>query len=186
MKVMFSSFLQRSLGTVSELQNFHTLRIRLAMWANFGQMDGDNWQRWVVKHYFAVTISYMVSVFLRQLGKEQEFQLGQFFRKRYGNFLSPVFSPNEVFAISSNYERTILSAQLVLAGIFSSDKSHKFGSYIPVHSIPKSFDKVRLWILWWRNGYCWTEFWYRWLIRIRLVLVERNCMKLFWSRTHPF
>jgi len=68
--------------------------------------------------------------------------LGKFLRKRYGDFISSTYFPKEVKAISSDYDRTIQSAQLVLAGLFSSNNALDVNSFIPVHSISKEVDRV--------------------------------------------
>lgn len=77
----------------------------------------------------------------------QQFRLGQYIRKRYNGFLSPIYSPYEIFYRSSDYNRTLVSAQANLAGLYFPSKEELFIKNlnwrpIPVHTLPKEEDKV--------------------------------------------
>ena len=48
----------------------------------------------------------------------REYTLGRFLRERYGDFLGELYIPDEVSALSSDYDRTKMSLQLVLAGLY--------------------------------------------------------------------
>ncbi|KAF5302431.1 hypothetical protein FQR65_LT08520 [Abscondita terminalis] len=53
------------------------------------------------------------------LGRQQSVQLGQKLRNRYKSFLSKDYNPDEVYTLSTDYNRTRETAQLVLNGIYS-------------------------------------------------------------------
>lgn len=82
--------------------------------------------------------------YMFQLGKQQEFELGKFFRRRYGRLLG-IYSPDKVSILASYTDRTINSANLVLAALFPPEKSQVWNEEllwqpIAVHSIPKNMD----------------------------------------------
>lgn len=75
------------------------------------------------------------------------FQLGKFLRNRYSKILSEEYSPNEIYIQSTDYDRTIMSAQAILAGIFPPKNDQIWNDDIlwqpiPVHSIPINIDIV--------------------------------------------
>ncbi|KAG5868535.1 hypothetical protein JTB14_037254 [Gonioctena quinquepunctata] len=51
-------------------------------------------------------------------GKQQEYELGKMLRKRYKTFLGEILYPTTVYARSTDFRRTRMSAQLVLTGLF--------------------------------------------------------------------
>ncbi|XP_025075238.1 LOW QUALITY PROTEIN: uncharacterized protein LOC105431612 [Pogonomyrmex barbatus] len=55
---------------------------------------------------------------LTNRGKMREYELGQVLRDRYNNFLGDFYLPKLVMGQSSDYDRTKMSLQLVLAGLF--------------------------------------------------------------------
>lgn len=48
----------------------------------------------------------------------REYELGQALRKKYKNFLGDLYLPKLVMGHSSDYDRTKMSLQLVLASLF--------------------------------------------------------------------
>lgn len=79
-----------------------------------------------------------------QLGKEQAYDLGLFFRRRYDTFLGD-YSPDKVSALASDYDRTINTADVVLAGLFPPKGDQIWNEDllwqpIGVHSIPFEMD----------------------------------------------
>ncbi|OXU31396.1 hypothetical protein TSAR_005847 [Trichomalopsis sarcophagae] len=54
---------------------------------------------------------------LTNVGKQQAYKLGTFLRKKYDQFLGP-YNPQEYYALSTGYTRTMMSLQLALAGLF--------------------------------------------------------------------
>lgn len=55
---------------------------------------------------------------IKQEGKRQQYKLGQYFRRRYGELLGNKYSPKKIYVQSTDYDRTIMSAQVNLAGLF--------------------------------------------------------------------
>ncbi|KAF3423609.1 hypothetical protein E2986_12476 [Frieseomelitta varia] len=55
---------------------------------------------------------------LTNTGKMREYTLGLFLRERYEDFLGELYIPDEVSVLSSDYDRTKMSLQLVLAGLY--------------------------------------------------------------------
>ncbi|PIO57015.1 histidine acid phosphatase, partial [Teladorsagia circumcincta] len=76
----------------------------------------------------------------------QQYRLGKWLRARYGKWLGNRFDRSEVFVRSSDYNRTIMSAQANMAGLFPPSKSEMWEDNlpwqpIPVHSVPRAMDK---------------------------------------------
>lgn len=55
---------------------------------------------------------------LTKKGKIQQYELGQYFRRRYGKILDVKYSWNNVYVQSTDFDRAIMSAQANLAGLF--------------------------------------------------------------------
>ena len=55
---------------------------------------------------------------LTNTGRARAYRLGQMIREKYSDYLGQEFSPREVVARSSAVDRTVETAQLVLAGMF--------------------------------------------------------------------
>ena len=55
---------------------------------------------------------------LTPIGMRMHYLLGVATRKKYNHFLSPVYNPNEIFVISTNVNRTLISAYSNLQGLF--------------------------------------------------------------------
>ncbi|XP_039192004.1 prostatic acid phosphatase [Crotalus tigris] len=84
---------------------------------------------------------------LTKTGTQQAYQLGQWLKDRYKNFLSPSYKPKEIYVRSTDYDRTIMSAQAVLAGLFPPSTEEKWNPNInwqpiPVHTVPISDEKL--------------------------------------------
>nr|CAD7432325.1 unnamed protein product [Timema monikensis] len=84
---------------------------------------------------------------LDKKGKMQMFKLGKLFKKRYLDFLSRLYSPKEMHMESSADESCLMSAELVLAGLYP-PRGHQVWDPeldwqpIPVHSTPILQDKL--------------------------------------------
>ncbi|XP_048807271.1 prostatic acid phosphatase-like isoform X2 [Lagopus muta] len=80
---------------------------------------------------------------------QQLFELGQYTRKRYSNFLNSTYNRKEFYIQSTDYDRTIMSAQSYLSGLFPPTSSQIWNPEllwqpIPVHVVTKSTDRKLL------------------------------------------
>uniref|UniRef100_A0A915DQ32 Acid phosphatase n=1 Tax=Ditylenchus dipsaci TaxID=166011 RepID=A0A915DQ32_9BILA len=75
---------------------------------------------------------------LTNLGMLQMKELGQFMHDRYaGSFVSPSFNKTEVFVLSSEADRALVSAQALLNGFFPAmDQLSQFENNLPWQPIP--------------------------------------------------
>lgn len=90
----------------------------------------------------------MIKFIHLQEGKRQHYKLGQFFRRRYGKIVGDKYSPNKVYVRSTDYDRTIMSAQANLAGMFPPTDDEIWNDDIPmwqpipVHTVPMHSEYV--------------------------------------------
>ncbi|XP_033021812.1 prostatic acid phosphatase-like [Lacerta agilis] len=80
-------------------------------------------------------------------GMRRQYELGQFIKERYKGFLSDDYKRNEIYVRSTDYDRTIMSAQANLAGLFPPQGSQIWNTDIPwqpvpVHTVPRSSEKL--------------------------------------------
>ncbi|XP_049673019.1 prostatic acid phosphatase-like isoform X4 [Accipiter gentilis] len=83
---------------------------------------------------------------LTKTGMQQLFELGQYTRERYSNFLNSTYNRQEFYIQSTDYDRTIMSAQSYLSGLFPPTSSQIWNPEllwqpIPVHILQKSTDR---------------------------------------------
>ncbi|XP_066485262.1 prostatic acid phosphatase-like [Tiliqua scincoides] len=81
---------------------------------------------------------------LTTVGMQQQFELGQYIKKRYTGFLSPMYKREEVLIKSTELDRTIMSAQSKLAGLFPPAGDQIWNPEIlwqpiPVHVVPRAY-----------------------------------------------
>ncbi|KAI2647238.1 Lysosomal acid phosphatase [Labeo rohita] len=84
---------------------------------------------------------------LSKEGMKQHYELGQFLKKRYTGFLSERYNRHEIFIRSTDEDRTLMSAEANLAGMFpptGSDMFHPDLKWqpIPVHTVPEDEDRA--------------------------------------------
>lgn len=68
-------------------------------------------------------------------------------RRRYDPLISVKYSPKDIYIQSTDFDRTIMSAQACLAGLYPPTDEEKWNDDlmwhpIPVHSIPRQMDYV--------------------------------------------
>ena len=68
---------------------------------------------------------------LTPYGAIQHLEIGKSYRERYSNFLNMSFDPNQIYARSSAIERTIVSTQKQLEGLFGKNISQEYLHIIP-------------------------------------------------------
>ena len=96
-----------------------------------------------LKVYFDLFGAYFEVSFSSQEGKQRHFALGSYVRGKYTGFLSDTYSPDEIVVRSTDVDRTLMSAQSHLAGLYPPignqtwNKDLKWQP-IPVHTIPKA------------------------------------------------
>nr|XP_058924447.1 lysosomal acid phosphatase isoform X5 [Kogia breviceps] len=85
-----------------------------------------------------------------QLTKEgmlQHWELGQALRQRYHDFLNTSYHRQEVYVRSTDFDRTLMSAEANLAGLFPPDGMQRFNPNIswqpiPIHTVPIAEDRL--------------------------------------------
>ncbi|KAI5713220.1 hypothetical protein M8J76_003193 [Diaphorina citri] len=84
---------------------------------------------------------------LTNVGKLQHYKLGQWFGERYRDLIGDSYSKENVYVMSTDVDRTLMSAEANLAGFFPPrgdqvwDPKIKWQP-IPVHTMPEKLDKV--------------------------------------------
>lgn len=63
---------------------------------------------------------------LTKLGKQQQYELGQYLRKRYTGFLSKRYTHDEIQVEAADWERNLLGAYTLLAGMFPAEGDQQF------------------------------------------------------------
>ncbi|NXT68369.1 PPAP phosphatase, partial [Chaetops frenatus] len=96
-----------------------------------------------VSSYFNLVVTHMLAL---QTGMQQLFELGQYMRKRYSNFLNSTYNRQEFYIQSTDYDRTIMSAQSYLSGLFPPTSSEIWNPEllwqpIPVHIFQKTTEQ---------------------------------------------
>ncbi|XP_076646048.1 venom acid phosphatase isoform X2 [Halictus rubicundus] len=76
---------------------------------------------------------------LTNQGKRREFQLGKVLHERYSAFLGDLYTPQSVSGLSSDYDRTKMSLQLVLAALFPPNSEQKWNPRLNWQPIPTRY-----------------------------------------------
>ncbi|XP_972663.2 venom acid phosphatase Acph-1 [Tribolium castaneum] len=73
-------------------------------------------------------------------GKKTEFGIGQYIRQTYGDFIPEQYGPGVAYAISTDFKRTKMSLELVLAGLFPPLESDVFSPGLNWQPVPYEID----------------------------------------------
>ncbi|XP_022363184.1 lysosomal acid phosphatase isoform X2 [Enhydra lutris kenyoni] len=84
---------------------------------------------------------------LTKEGMRQHWELGQALRQRYQGFLNTSYHRQEVYVRSTDFDRTLMSAEANLAGLFPPNGMQRFNPNIswqpiPVHTVPIAEDRL--------------------------------------------
>lgn len=83
---------------------------------------------------------------LTDLGKNQMKLIGQQIRQRYNDYLPEVYNYKDLYVRSSNYDRTLISANIILGSLYERQKEIIGLNFapIPVYTKEKETEKVKL------------------------------------------
>ncbi|KAL2740855.1 venom acid phosphatase Acph-1-like isoform X2 [Vespula squamosa] len=84
---------------------------------------------------------------LTSTGKMREYTIGKMLRQRYNDFLGDLYRPQDVYARSTDIDRTKMSLQLVLAGLYPPSKEQNWNPKLPWLGIPTHYAPERVDIL---------------------------------------
>nr|XP_032800795.1 prostatic acid phosphatase-like isoform X2 [Petromyzon marinus] len=84
---------------------------------------------------------------LTQLGMRQQFELGRFLRHRYSELINSTYLHSQLFVRSTDVDRTLMSAQVNLAGLFPPQGAQQWNPEItwqplPVHTQSQDTDML--------------------------------------------
>ncbi|KAJ6667197.1 hypothetical protein lerEdw1_017175 [Lerista edwardsae] len=84
---------------------------------------------------------------LSQEGMRQHWDLGQALRRRYDGFLNASYNRQEIFIRSTDFDRTLMSAEANLAGLYPPGGRQVFHPNvswqpIPVHTVPDTVERL--------------------------------------------
>lgn len=91
---------------------------------------------------------------LTNRGVLQAYQRGEFIRQRYGDFLGQVYRPSEIHVWTGNDNRTVASAEAVLAAAFKPDAEHKWSNKLDWQPVAVHTDPTIDWVSTGINGVC--------------------------------
>ncbi|EFN78071.1 Testicular acid phosphatase-like protein [Harpegnathos saltator] len=72
-------------------------------------------------------------------GKMTEYRIGTMLRRRYDAFLGPLYHPRDVYAISTDLDRTKMSLQLALAGLYPPQGNQQWNPDLNWFGIPTNY-----------------------------------------------
>eukprot|EP00099_Drosophila_melanogaster_P015999 NP_524917.1 acid phosphatase 1, isoform A [Drosophila melanogaster] len=84
---------------------------------------------------------------LTNLGKQEHYDLGKWLRNRYSNLLPPIYSNENIYVQSTDVDRTLMSAQSNLAGLYEPQGEDIWNTDInwqpiPIHTSPEREDPI--------------------------------------------
>lgn len=75
---------------------------------------------------------------MTKVGKRQLFDLGLYLRRRYNTLLGEKYSPNKVYIQSTDVDRTLMSAEAALSGLFIPTEEEQWNDRIMWQPVPVS------------------------------------------------
>ncbi|KAJ3664867.1 hypothetical protein Zmor_000406 [Zophobas morio] len=75
-------------------------------------------------------------------GKLTEYQIGKYIREQYGNLIPAQYTPDVVYAISTNMKRTKMSLELVLSALFPPLPTDEFVPLLPWQPLPFNIEQA--------------------------------------------
>jgi prostatic aicd phosphatase len=90
----------------------------------------------VVRIHRLFLIALFKIFFFEQRGKRTEYEIGKYLRKNYDDFIPDQYTPDVVYAISTNLKRTKMSLQLVLASLFPPLPTDVIDDTLNWHPVP--------------------------------------------------
>lgn len=75
-------------------------------------------------------------------GKRRAYKLGQLLRTRYDTLLGDIYTPGLAYTQSTDFDRTKMSALLVLAGLFQPSSAQKWNNDLAWIPIPYHVEKA--------------------------------------------
>ncbi|XP_067209826.1 venom acid phosphatase Acph-1 isoform X2 [Linepithema humile] len=94
---------------------------------------------------------YNVSVYepwglgqLTNKGKLTEYRIGTMLRERYNDFLGSIYHPRDIYAVSTDIDRTKMSLQLMLAGLYPPHPTQLWNPDLPWLAIPTHYAPERV------------------------------------------
>ncbi|KAF4527486.1 hypothetical protein B566_EDAN014540 [Ephemera danica] len=84
---------------------------------------------------------------LTKEGKQRLLSMGRFLRKRYSDFIPDIYFAKDIYTLSSDADRCIMSGQSLLAGLYPPSEIQiiepELGwQPVPVHTVPRDLDNV--------------------------------------------
>lgn len=73
---------------------------------------------------------------LTPTGMQQHYEFGQFMRQRYSDFLNESYNRERVFAISTDFDRTLMSAYSFLASLYKPEGEQIWNKNVSWQPIP--------------------------------------------------
>nr|XP_012231978.1 PREDICTED: venom acid phosphatase Acph-1-like isoform X4 [Linepithema humile] len=81
---------------------------------------------------------------LTNKGKLTEYRIGTMLRERYNDFLGSIYHPRDIYAVSTDVDRTKMSLQLMLAGLYPPHPTQLWNPDLPWLAIPTHYAPERV------------------------------------------
>ncbi|XGW35149.1 hypothetical protein V3C99_018850 [Haemonchus contortus] len=91
---------------------------------------------------------------LTNRGIQQAYQRGQFIRTHYDGFLGLVYRPSEIHVWTGNDNRTVATAEALLAAVYQPDRGHKWSTELNWQPVAVHTDPTIDWVSTGISGVC--------------------------------